>query len=249
VPLVAAAVCPHPPIIVPELAGAAAHELDSLREACDAALTRLVDSGARRLVVVGADTETRQYHLPIRGSFAPWGVPVEVVLGGSDGAVVEPGGLPLSLTVAAWLASRRPETRSLSWRLWGVAEGADVAACVRLADVVGAEDDAPWALLAMGDGSACRGEKSPGYDDPRAQPYDDAVAAALATADRAALLALQPELSARLRVAGRAAWQVLAAAAGDGATWHGDLSYYAAPYGVSYFVATWTAAAASGASR
>jgi hypothetical protein len=240
VPLVAAAVCPHPPIIVPALAGTAAGELDSLREACDAAVARLVDSGARRLVVVGADTETQPYHLPIRASFAPWGVPVEVVLGDPAEAAVAQPRLPLSLMVGAWLATRRPGGQSLPWLLWGVAERAEVAECVRLASTIG-EDDGPWALLAMGDGSACRGERSPGYDDPGAQPYDDAVAAALASADGAALLALEPRLSARLRVAGRAPWQVLAAAARGGA-WRGELSYYAAPYGVSYFVATWTPA-------
>jgi hypothetical protein len=94
------------------------------------------------------------------------------------------------------------------------------------------------ALLVMGDGSARRGEKAPGYDDPRARPYDDAVARALATADLAALRGLDPGLAAELLASGRAPWQVLAgAAAGTG--WRGDLSYYAAPYGVAYFVAGW----------
>jgi hypothetical protein len=37
VPLVAAAVLPHPPVIVPEIAAGAAHELDDLRLACDEA--------------------------------------------------------------------------------------------------------------------------------------------------------------------------------------------------------------------
>jgi hypothetical protein len=93
------------------------------------------------------------------------------------------------------------------------------------------------ALLVMGDGSACRGERSPGYDDPRARPYDDAVARALATADLAVLRGLDGDLSAELLVAGRAPWQVLAEAVAG--AWRGRLAYYAAPYGVAYFVAGW----------
>jgi hypothetical protein len=95
----------------------------------------------------------------------------------------------------------------------------------------------------MGDGSACRGVKAPGYDDPRADGYDAAVARALATADAGALLGLDPVLSDQLRVAGRAPWQVLAGAAtATGGRWRGELTYDAAPYGVGYFVASWASA-------
>ncbi|MEE6263015.1 class III extradiol dioxygenase subunit B-like domain-containing protein [Plantactinospora sonchi] len=253
VPLVAAAVCPHPPIIVPALAGSAASELAGLREACDEAITRLVDSAARRVVVVGADNATFQHHLPTRGSFAPWGVPVEVAIGDPDRAAGRPP-LPLSLSVAAWLVNRQPGVPPDLWHLVSVARDAPVADCARLADKLAetgaAGADEPWALLVMGDGSACRGERSPGYDDPAAEPYDDGVAEALATADAQALLAFSPELSARLRATGRAPWQVLAAATlRSGLPWRGDVSYYAAPYGVSYFVANWAPAVPSGPSR
>jgi hypothetical protein len=99
------------------------------------------------------------------------------------------------------------------------------------------------ALLAMGDGSACRGVKAPGYDDPRAAPYDRAVADALAAAAADALLRLDPYLSTELKAAGRAPWQALAGAAdAAGHGWRGDLRYDAAPYGVAYFVATWAPA-------
>ena len=54
VPLVAAAVCPHPPLLVPEVAGAAAPELDDLRAACDVAVARLLAAGLTDLVVGGA---------------------------------------------------------------------------------------------------------------------------------------------------------------------------------------------------
>jgi hypothetical protein len=238
VPLIAAAVCPHPPVIVPEIAAGAAGELDELRTACDTAIDRLLDSGARRLLVVGGDSSTREYPYPLWGSFAPWGVPMEVRLG--DGMPRRYLPLPLSLLVAAWLLRRRT-TDDTSCSMRGVARDADPADCVRLGESI--DDPQPWAALVMGDGTACRGIKAPGYDDPRAQPYDDRVAEALAGADAAALRGLDPELSAQLLVAGRAPWQVLAgAAAAAGHRWRGDLTYYAAPYGVAYFVASWEAA-------
>ncbi|WP_285776335.1 hypothetical protein [Microtetraspora sp. NBRC 13810] len=51
--IVAAAVCPYPPLVVPELAGDAAIELDGLRAACSRAIRGLSRSGAERLVIVG----------------------------------------------------------------------------------------------------------------------------------------------------------------------------------------------------
>jgi hypothetical protein len=236
VPLVAAAVCPHPPLIVPAIASGAAAELDDLRTACDRALDVLWRSAARRVVVVGGQDRTRRHDYPFAGSFAPWGVPIDVRLG--SGVPVTT--LPLSLLVGAWLIGRGPPAESTAWDMWGIGRAAAPADCARLL----AGDpfpETPWALLVMGDGSACHGPKAPGYADPRANPYDRGVAAALAGADVEALLALDPALSAELLVAGRAPWQVLAGAA-SGRRWQGSLLYDAAPYGVGYFVATWTPA-------
>ncbi|TDC78819.1 hypothetical protein E1193_20045 [Micromonospora sp. KC606] len=236
-PLVAAAVCPHPPLIVPELAGAAAPELDGLRAACDAAIADLMDSGAHRIVVVGDGPESRTYHSPYRGSLARWGVDIEVSFGaGRPG--YRPAPLPLSLTVGAWLLCRHPTGPSAVARMHAVATEADPAVAATLC--AGHGSDADWGLLVMGDGSACRGPKSPGYDDPRAEAYDDGVARALADADAEALLGLDPALSAELKVAGRAPWQVLAGAArAAGGDWRGELRHYGAPYGVAYVVASW----------
>ncbi|MFI7280823.1 class III extradiol dioxygenase subunit B-like domain-containing protein [Micromonospora chersina] len=238
-PLVAAAVCPHPPLIVPELAGAAAPELDDLRVACDAAVTRLYASGARSIVVVGAGDRTADLSYPFRGSFAPWGLPLEVQLGQHPDGAIGTDGLPLSLLVGAWLLHRvRPEAGRMGWRMASVATDESVEECAAGGARIGAEQ--PWAMLVMGDGSACRGVKAPGYDDPRAPAYDEGVAAALAGADVEALLGLDPVLSAELKAAGRAPWQVLAGAArAAGGDWRGDVSYHRAPYGVAYFVANW----------
>jgi hypothetical protein len=98
-------------------------------------------------------------------------------------------------------------------------------------------------LLVMGDGSARMSEAAPGYVDPRAVPFQAAVAAALSVADTSSLLSIDPVLAADLLVAGRAAWQVLCGAADhareQGRTIRPRLVGRQAPYGVDYLVATW----------
>jgi hypothetical protein len=225
--------------MVPEVAAGAAEELDDLRTACDEALGRLARSRPRVLCVVGADTTTTEYWYPYRGSFAPWGVPLEVTLGTPDH---QTPALPLSLLVGAWLVKRsfHPDN-PVMYSMFGVDRTAAADQCAQWGTNIGSESS--WALLVMGDGSACRGVKAPGYDDPRAPGFDAAVAAALADADADALLALDPVEAADLRAAGRAPWQVLAGAArATGTRWHGELLYDRAPYGVGYFVASWSPA-------
>ena len=95
------------------------------------------------------------------------------------------------------------------------------------------------ALLAMGDGTACRTLKAPGYFDPRAADFDAAAARALQAADVPGLLGLDEELAHELQASGRSSWQVLAGAA-EGAGLDGRLLYDAAPYGVGYLVAAWS---------
>jgi hypothetical protein len=95
------------------------------------------------------------------------------------------------------------------------------------------------ALLVMGDASACRTLKAPGYLDERAVPFDREAARALGAADIAALKALDAGLARELKAAGRAPWQVLAGAA-ETAGLSGTLLYEDAPYGVGYVVAAWS---------
>jgi hypothetical protein len=96
------------------------------------------------------------------------------------------------------------------------------------------------ALLVMGDGSARRAAGVPGAADPAAEGYDADAAAAFADADPGRLARLDRSLDGELMVAGRAAWQVLAGAA-DGSQMRGRLRFAAAPLGVGYLVASWTA--------
>ena len=93
----------------------------------------------------------------------------------------------------------------------------------------------------MGDGSARRSVKAPGYLDDAAGPFDAAVAAALAAGDAAALAAPRPGEGERLLAAGVPTWRAVGAAlAGRDVT--ARLHYDAAPFGVGYLVADWVAA-------
>jgi hypothetical protein len=145
--------------------------------------------------------------------------------------------LPLSLTVGLWLL--RTAAPDLPRAFFGVPPDTDPQRCASLG--AGLVDRAGRvALLVLGDGSARRTLKGPGYLDPRAEPFDSAAGHALQTADADALLALDPVLAEELLVAGRAPWQVLAGAAqASGLTWRGATTYAEAPYGVAYLVATW----------
>ncbi|MGX5212177.1 class III extradiol dioxygenase subunit B-like domain-containing protein [Streptomyces violaceus] len=236
--LVAAAVCPCPPLLVPEVAAGAASELDAARAACTDALGVLAAARPDRLVVVGpvenAGLET--YAEGTRGSFRGFGVDLEVRLGPGAGPHGERR-LPYSLAVAAWLLERTGWSDAPVEGL-GVGESSTPERCVRTGRDIAAPAERV-ALLVMGDASACRTLKAPGYLDERAAPFDAEVARALGAADMAALTALDARLAYELKVSGRAPWQVLAGAA-EGADLGGSLLYEDAPYGVGYLVATWS---------
>ncbi|MEV5439029.1 class III extradiol dioxygenase subunit B-like domain-containing protein [Streptomyces sp. NPDC052682] len=236
--LVAAAICPCPPLLVPEVAAGAAPELDAARAACTDALGVLAAARPDRLVVVGPtpSAEREEYPQGTRGTFQGFGIDLDVRLGADNGVGGEKR-LPYSLSVAAWLLERTGWADAPVEGL-GVGELLPPEQCVRTGRELGARAGRV-ALLVMGDASACRTLKAPGYLDERAEPFDAAVTRALGTADVAALKALDTRLARELKVSGRAPWQVLAGAA-EGTDLAGALLYEDAPYGVGYVVATWS---------
>ncbi|MDC0772285.1 class III extradiol dioxygenase subunit B-like domain-containing protein [Streptomyces sp. HD] len=241
--LVAAAVCPCPPLLVPELAAGAAPELDTARAACTDALGVLAAARPDRLVVVGPGDERGHgaYAQGTAGSFRGFGVDVDVRLGraAADQAVLpEPsrGPLPTSLAVAAWLLER---TGWADAPIEGLAvEPLTAERCIQTGRDIATRAERV-ALLVMGDASACRTLKAPGYLDERAEPFDASVARALGKADVAALKTLDIQLAHDLKASGRAPWQILAGAAEQSGL-SGTLLYDDAPYGVGYLVATWS---------
>lgn len=230
--IVGAAFCPHPPVIVPELASGAAAELDGLRAECRAAI-RTVAGAQAQLLVLGAG-EVSRIHSPLaRGSLAGYGLAVEIALGspGCGGALE----LPPSLTIGAWLLrdALGPQSGAIGVTVGADFGGSPVAA--QLLDLVSGPD---VALIVLGDGSARRSRSAPGYLDDRAIGFDAQVVDALAHGDADALATVDVSLAAELLAAGGPAWR----AAGrllSGGNYQAQLHYCDDPYGVNYVVATW----------
>lgn len=237
--LVAAAVCPCPPLLVPEVAVGAAPELDAARAACTDALGVLAAARPDRLVVVGPveGPGVEAYPEGTAGSFRGFGVPLDVRLGRAGEDSASGRELPYAHSVGAWLLGR---TGWSDAPIEGVGVGEPLAAerCIQEGRDLAARAERV-ALLVMGDASACRTLKAPGYLDERAAPFDAEAARALGTADVEALRALDTGLARELKVSGRAPWQVLAGAA-EHAGLEGALLYEGAPYGVGYIVAAWS---------
>ena len=217
--IVAAAVCPHPPLLVPEVAPGTSDELAELRAACRTAVETLLAAEPDRIVVVGAGELDHDLDETAGGTLAGYGVDRRA--GGDDGR------LPLSLTIGAWLLDEAGWTGPRTYSTIGPA--IDVSSRV--------------AVLVMADGSNGRSEKAPGFLDERAEPFDASIAAALADGDAAALVALDLDLGAALGSTGVPALRTLGGMVLDdmtrGASVTAHLRYDGAPLGVGYVVADW----------
>ena len=215
--ILAAAVCPHPPLLVPELAPGTSDELATLRDACFDAVGALLASGPDRVVVIGAGQLEHDLDERAGGTLGPYGVDVR-----AGGPTTQ---LPLSLTIGAWLLDRAGWTGRRTYTTGRPDVAGDVA------------------LLVMADGTNGRSEKAPGFLDERAEPFDAAIVSALAAGDPTLLAALDAELGAELGAAGVPALQTLAGLALDrtsrGASVAAHLRFDGAPLGVGYVVADW----------
>lgn len=231
--LVAAAVCPQPPLLVPGVGAGASTEMDDVRAACSSVVEALRDMDL--VVVVGQSLQSGPFPEQAWGTLRPYGVPVDV--GSGPGAPT----LPLSLTLGRWLLEQSVATDLSRPALFiGVSEVATAAECSTLGERVAGQADRVG-MLVMGDGSARRSARGPGYLDDRAEPFDGAVEEAMRGGSPEALAGLDEPLARDLLVTGRAPWQVLAGAAGaaENRNWRGTVAYAAAPYGVTYLVAGW----------
>ena len=169
--LIAAAVCPHPPLLIPEAAGTpgpGGTELPQLRAACQQALSALRAERPDLIAVVGADPRARrtaEYPPQAPGRLDHFGVPFTT-------GQAEPGtpSLPLSLTVGKWLLSRAARGHPAPPAVWwGIAPDSPPAECRRLGEKLAAL--APRvALLAMGDGPGRRAARGPGRRRSRSRP-------------------------------------------------------------------------------
>lgn len=231
--IVAAVVCPHPPLLLRELSGAR-DAVPELRAACHEALRTALASKPDCVVVVGGADETRDWDPSL---------PVDVhSFGTTDAPHVE--GLPLSLGVARRLLDEVGWDGPLRFRAvaWDAipAEVAAEGRCI-------AEGAGRVVLVVLGEGSARPGDKPPGYLDPRAAAFDDEIARALGDGDAAALSRLDPVLAEDLMMLGRAVFGVLGeAVVRQGRSPRATLAFRDNPYGVTYAVALWDLAQPEG---
>jgi len=228
--LVAAAVVPAAPLLVPEVAGGSAPVDEVLRSRAREVVAALLTARPERVVVVGTAPATG----PVTGTWDWSGLGVPRAPGRSAGPA-----LPLSLGIGDWLLDDAGWTGTRAHH--GLARDASPQGCAELGRSLAA-GAVRVALLVCGGGSACRTEKAPGHLDPRAEEFDRRAAQALSDADLTGLRALEPDLAEALLADGRGPWQVLAGAA-QGVSWQAELCHDEAPYGVAYLVAHWRAQA------
>jgi hypothetical protein len=222
---VAVAFCPSPPLLLPAVEGRAAPETAELRRACAQAVMAMLAARPEVVVVVGdGGPPGVRFGSGDAGDLRGFGVDVRLPFDGH----VRPEGrrLPLAHTVGAWLLR---EAGFVGTRV-GLGP-ADLHQL--LGDLPG-----PVGVLAVGDGSARRSVKAPGYLDESAVPFDAAVARALAGGRPDALAALDPAVGERLLAAGVPTWRAVGRALA-GREVSARLHYDDAPFGVGYLVADW----------
>lgn len=218
--------CSHPPLLLRELSGAV-DAVPALRAACRDAVADLVAHHPAEVVVVGAAD---------RPGRLGDGLAIDVRrFGGSGPRTPAERALPQAhgvgrrlLEEAGW---RGPTTfHAVAWE----ADRIDLSALAD--DLLGRPG---LALLLLGDGSARRGEKAPGFLDERAFGLDDEVADALADGDPEPLRDLDAGLAAELMVGGRSVLRLLGLLGDRLRPTTAALAHRDDPYGVSYFVARW----------
>lgn len=245
--LISAAICPHPTMLIPDVAGRSRLG-NRLRGACREAVGRLqipvVGGGhepspdAPQLVaVVGGDDSTR--------SFDPAGAYPSLFASGirwSSGwgqAAEDPQPLPLTLSVGYWLmGSSRPGDKGMivsHCAFESIDFDASVEDCAALGrDLAGRAERV--AMIVIGEGSTCMTASDRAHHAKEADVYDKAVMRALAQGDDDALGRLGEN---RIATTGRAPWRVLAGAA-TGHEFEGRLHARGGARDRGYFVASWT---------
>ena len=236
------AVVPHPPLLVPELVGGHDADAQTVRDACATVADQLA-SAARSWVAIGADGMAgieRPWSVgpDAVGTFRGYGVDVAVRLATAVDGRPDPA-MPLPALVAGWLRGQAG-AHQVQVRL--VPLDLPTPDCVAtgerlFSDLAG---DEQVGLLVLGDGSHRHGRGAVGRADGRAAAFDEQVRLAMASADPAALLALDAGLAGSLGAVGRASWQVLAGALGkDGRAWRCVEGRLLVPFGVAYHLAVW----------
>lgn len=223
--LTAIALTPSAPVLVPELAGAAAVEVAEFRDAALSAAGVLPD----RWVAIGVGP-SESVITRACGTFAGYGADVQVSLSPeSVGPVTQ---MPLCALFAAWLRGKVRPQASVSVRVHPADLDPDTAlARGRLLRELIDADSEPIGVLVVADGANTLTQAAPGGYDPAAEVVQTALDGALAAGAAGALGTLGEG------IVGRVAYQVLAGLEPNPAA-ATELAR-GAPYGVGYFVGTW----------
>ncbi|HEY9304603.1 MAG TPA: hypothetical protein VIO95_09970 [Mycobacterium sp.] len=221
------AIIPSAPVLVPELAGAAADEVAELRAAMVAAVAALPP----RWVAIGVGEQDVVVGPESVGTFAGFGVGMAVRL--SPQATGQPRELPLCALIAGWMRAQvQPDARA-EVRVY--ARHHDAASALALGGQLRSEIDQlaePTGVLVIADGANTLTPSAPGGHHPADVDVQLALDDALGGGDVAALTRL-PE-----HVVGQVAFGVLAGLARPAPRSAKEL-YRSAPYGVGYFAGIW----------
>lgn len=224
--LAAIALTPSAPVLVPELAGAAAAEVAGYREAALAAAAEL----PTRWIAIGTGAADAVYTC-VRGSFAGYGADVRVTLDPAAPDIV--AAMPLCALMAGWLRGQVNPQGTVQVRVYDAALDAHAAEeNGRTLRALLDDHEEPVGVLLVADGAITLTAAAPGGHRPEDVPVQDALDDALACGDAAALSRLPDAIT------GRVAYQVLAGVAGSG-PWSARELIHGAPYGVGYFAGVW----------
>ncbi|MDO0977221.1 hypothetical protein [Mycolicibacterium frederiksbergense] len=223
--LAAIALIPSAPVLVPELAGAAAAEVADLRAAVLTAAAALPP----RWIVIGAGGADQVIPASAMGTFAGYGVDVRVALGpGADGPVAE---LPLAALIAGWVRAQVNAGCRAEVRVHADTGEAAVHRGVTLRSELEESPD-PIGVLVVADGANTLTESAPGGFEPDSVSAQAALDDALAAGDADAVL------RCATGAVGRSAYEVLAGLTGRQPVRAREF-YRGAPFGVGYFVGAW----------
>jgi hypothetical protein len=227
--LSAIAIIPSAPVLVPDLAGAAADEVAELRAAMIAAVTTLPP----RWIAVGVGASDGVVGPEVVGTFAGFGVDLPVRL--SPQATGRPVELPLCALIAGWIRAQAQAQPDAAVQVRVFADSHDNATAVDLGRQLRNEIDQstdPIGVLVVADGANTLTPAAPGGHQPADVDVQRALDDALACGDLAALTRLPAQ------VRGRVAFGVLAGLAEPVSRSAKEL-YRSEPYGVGYFAGVW----------
>ncbi len=231
--LAAIAMTPFAPVLIPELAGAAAAEVAGFRDAAVAAAATL----PQFWIALGVGTTDAVIGPESRGTYAGYGVDVPVALSPeADSVAAGPpvAALPLCALFAGWLRGQANPSAAVQVRVYAAAH--DAVAALGFGRALREQIDAsdvPTGVLVVADGATTLTPPAPGGYEPDSGPLQSALDDALATGDADVLAGLSD------RISGRVAYQVLAGLAEPGPSAAREFAR-GAPYGVGYYVGTWT---------